>query len=406
MKRSIQRHQLNSKAALNTILVESQPFYYFGGNEAIIPYGSDNLYPDRIVKASQYSPTIGGCLGRLSYFIKGYGFIGGNFVVNREGETLNDILSQAVLDYSRFESFALHFNFNLIGQIAEIFSVPIRYLRKTRDLNAVEMGIWDVNDALYGYVHNITFELYGKHNPVKSMLYGQYQTYKGQIMYYSKHGQIYPDSPIQKCIMSGDYEREVQLYSYSTVKNSFSANNVIKVPTMPTAPTDDVEVRDDQYYQKYYNEHQRGHSTEVQSLSQELSRLHGAGNAGNSVVVPMIVDDEGKVSDFKMVESLAPTNVDSLFVNQNASAERAILKTFGMPEILLGVSSSGMFNESSYNDAFNYKNADTEQDRKEIERVFDKVMRDSIWDLEATEITPLKMKRTVSRSYSQRETSL
>jgi len=364
------RGQLSSKAALNTLVVESQPYYYYGGNGDIIPFGLDNLYPQRIENAIQSSPTAMGCIDRLKYFIKGQGFTVGETVVNRDGETLNDILNQCVDDYVKFSGFALHFNFNLIGKIAEIFTIPLEYLRKDRKLKHVQMGIWDTRSRLYSNEF-ITFDLYGECDPISQMVYGGFESYKGQIMYFTRDGRIYPNSTAQTCTMSSEYEKEVQLYSLANVRNSFSANNIIKLPTMFAG-----EKGQDQ----------------VNKLSDELQNAHGAGNAGASIVVPVTVGTSGEVKPFQMVESLNPTNVDALFTNQNQSAERTILKTFMMPEILLGVSSQGMFNQAAFNDAFDYKNADTEQDRKIIEREFASFLKNSVWGIESLEIVPLQMR--------------
>lgn len=363
------RGKLSSRAALNTIIIESQPYYYYGGGGDIIPFGLDNLYPQRIERSIQDSPTAMGCIDRLKYFIKGQGFTTGEITVNRDGETLNDILTQIVDDYVKFKGFALHFNFNLLGKIVEIFAVPIEYLRKNRKLNKVHMGIWDHRSYLYSNEF-IEFDLYGTCSPISKMIAGGYESYRGQIYYFTSDARIYPNSTAQTCAMASEYEREVQLYSLANVKNSFSANNIIKLPTMFAG--------------------EKGQAG-VDSLQSDLQKSHGAGNAGGSIVVPVTIGTSGEVKDFKMVESLNPTNVDALFVNQNNAAERAILKTYMMPEILLGVSSQGMFNQAAFNDAFNYKNADTEQDRKVIEREFAYILSNSIWPV-APQIVPLEMK--------------
>jgi len=95
-----------------------------------------------------------------------------------------------------------------------------------------------------------------------------------------------------------------------------------------------------------------------------------------------------------LFESFAPHNIDSLFVNQNSKAKENILTVYRMPEILLGLSSQGMFNEASYNDAFDYKNADTERDRRIVERVFQKVVDNSVFPIPQVEIEPLEMKKS------------
>lgn len=385
MNKNSRKHRgaLNSKAALNTLIVESQPYYYYGGDGDILPYGVDNLYPERIERAIENSPTGMGCIDRLKYFVKGHGFIGGNFPVNRSGEYLNDILELCVDDYVKFNGFSLHFNFNLIGQIVEIFNIPIEYLRKNRCLTSVQMGIWDYRHQLYTNEF-IKFDLYGKCNPIERMKYGGYKTYKGQVMYFSKDGRIYPNSTAQTCSLSAEYEGSVQLYSLANVKNNFSANTIIKLPTM------------------YAGE--KGQS-QVDTLQENLKKMHGAGNAGGSVVVPVLVGATGESKDFKMIENLTPTSVDDIFVNQNENGERTILKTYMMPEILLGISSSGMFNESSFNDAFNYKNADTEQDRKIIERQFRGFLEKSIFKMDQVEIQPLDMRGQVLQSDGGEELS-
>jgi hypothetical protein len=239
----------------------------------------------------------------------------------------------------------------------------------------VQMGIWDHRSRLYTNEF-ITFDLYGTCNPITKMVNGGYNDYKGQVYYFTKDGRIYPNSTAQTCTMSSEYEKEVQLYSLANVKNSFSANNIIKLPTMFAG--------------------EKGQK-QVDTLNAELVKSHGAGNAGSSIVVPVTVGTSGEVKPFQMVESLNPTNVDALFVNQNSSAERTILKTFMMPEILLGVSSQGMFNQAAFNDAFDYKNADTEQDRKIIEREFNAILQNSVWPVGSVEIVPLNMRTLATK---------
>ena len=49
-------------------------------------------------------------------------------------------------------------------------------------------------------------------------------------------------------------------------------------------------------------------------------------------------------------------------------------------------------NQAAFNDAFNYKNADTEGDRKIIEREFNKFLVNSVFPIKNIEITPLEMR--------------
>jgi phage portal protein BeeE len=188
--------------------------------------------------------------------------------------------------------------------------------------------------------------------------------YKGQLHYYSKDKEIYPTSPLDSALISASYEKEAQIYPYANIKNGFSGNTIIKYPTLVMGEEAEKEAND---------------------LQDNLTKLHGADRAGSSLVVPVTVDKDGSPKEFKMIEHLSPTNVDTLFLNQNAKAENDILKVYNMPKILLGISDQGMFNAASFNDAFDYKNSDTEFDRKEIERDFNKLLKHSIWAMDIEE---------------------
>lgn len=365
------RGKLNSKVAINTIRVESLPYLTFNGSNSIVPYGVDNIYPQRIINAIRKSPTAQGCVKRASEFIFGQGATTGETVVNRNGETLNDVIWQSIRNnYTRLGGLALHLNFNILGQVTEIFVADLQYLRKHRTLKAVDYGLWDSYYSYYA-IRYVTLDLFGSKDPVEGIKEEGITKYNGQIFYFSLDNDIYPTSPLDSASISADFEKSAQIYPFANIKNGFSGNTVIKLPTLAQG----------EKAQK-----------EVDTLNKNIEELHGEEKAGSSLVVPVPVDANGNVKDFKMIEHLSPTDVDGMFVNQNLKAEDDILKVYTMPKILLGKSDQGMFNEASFNDAFNYKNADTEMDRQIIERQFKKVLENSIFDVDGFELIPLEMK--------------
>jgi hypothetical protein len=372
---AFQGKQLNTRAAINRIKIDSLPFLSFSGKAEVIPYGEDNLYPNRIIAAIKKSPTALGCVKRQSEFIFGNGVTdgAGDKVVNREGETLNDIIWQCIRHgYSTLYGFALHFNFNVYGEIAEIFFVNLEYVRKNRSFKTAEYGIWDNQQAVFTSYQNVMVDVYGKIDPIDRIAEIGVKDYRGQALIYSKDREIYPTSPLDSASISASYEREAQIYPYANIKNGFSGNTVIKYPTI--AQGDEA-------------------AEEANKVQTDLQALHGSERAGSSLVVSVPMNVNGEPKEFKMVEHLSPTNVDGLFVNQNAKAENDILKVYNMPKILLGISDSGMFNEASFNDAFNYKNSDCEIDRKEIERLFNKFLPNSVFGIDKIELTPLEMRK-------------
>lgn len=402
------RGQISTKAVINNIKVNSLPSFSFGSNSDIIPYGEDNLYPQRIFQAISKSPTAKGCVKRLREFISGLGVsIGGDIEVNRIGETVNDLLSQCVKSYSEQGGFAIHFNFNIFGDITEMSFVDLRFIRKTKDCKQVVFDDWEKIGNYYVSQEDVIIDLYNSKTSKSEVIKfakgakRKFNQYKGQVLYWSKDYQIYPTSPLDSSSVSASYELEAQVYPYANIKNGFSANKIIKYPSM-LAGEETIEDRNelgqlsidnngfypaDQY--NPYNELTNSQS----KLEKDLQSLHGSQNAGSSLVVEVPVGVSGEFKDFKMVEDLSPTNTDALFVNQNKKAENDILKEFTMPKILLGVSDNGMFNEASFNDAFDYKNSDTKGDRKIIERVFNSFLPNTVFGINSIEITPLNMRK-------------
>jgi hypothetical protein len=364
---------ISTKAAINQIKVDSLPYSYYNGREEIIPYGTDNLYPDRIIEAIKKSPTARGCAKREAEFIFGQG-IRNDIIVNRHGETLNDVIRQFIFDgYSQLGGGGIHLNFNLLGQICEMFFVSYEFIRRHKTLNKVEYGIWrEDSQSVFLDQNNKTVFTYNPEKFIEQVIEsGGFYNYNGSVCLYSKNVGLYPDSPIDSASISASFEREAQVYPYANIKNGFSGNTLIKLPTMS-----DGDEADD----------------EADSLSERIKDLHGAEKAGSSIVTTVPVNSEGEARPFQMVEHLSPTNVDGMFEKQNYKAENNILKCYTMPGILLGVPSEGMFNEASFNDAFNYKNADTEGDRKNIERFFSKILSNSVFGIDKFEIVPLEMK--------------
>lgn len=361
--------KLNSRAAINKIKVESLPSFTFSGGGQIVPYGLDNNYPRRVNEAIKKSPTSLGCVKRQSEFIFGNGLADGKgeIIVNRDGETLNDIVSQCIrFGYSTMYGYGLHFNFNGFGQITEMFFINPEYIRKQHNLRRVEVGLWMNNAGIVFQDQQITFDLYGKRDPAEAIKSEGFK-YKGQIHYFSRDGEIYPTSPLDSALISASYEKEAQIYPYANIKNGFSGNTIIKYPTMAQG------------------ENAKEEANKVQA---DLESLHGAENAGSSLAISVPVGASGEPKAFQMVEHLSPTNVDGLFVNQNAKAENDILKVYTMPKVLLGVTDRGMFNEATFADAFNYKNLDTEIDRKAVERDFNKFLPNSVFGIDKINLVP------------------
>ena len=103
-------------------------------SDRIIPYDRDNLYPNKIKTIAQRSGTTLGAIEKFAEFMAGNGFLQNKQVINRENQNLWDLTRFITYQKAMFNGFALHFNYNLLGQITEINPINFEFVRWAKDL--------------------------------------------------------------------------------------------------------------------------------------------------------------------------------------------------------------------------------------------------------------------------------
>ena len=123
---------LDAKAVTTQSIVDgASPFINLDGR---IGWGENDFYPQIMKDIYINSPTMKGVVNVRGEFIKGMGIEnGGDIIVNRNNETLNDVFDKAIDDYKWINGFIFHFNFNAFGQIVEIQNMDIRLFRLKRN---------------------------------------------------------------------------------------------------------------------------------------------------------------------------------------------------------------------------------------------------------------------------------
>lgn len=359
---ALQTRKTHVGSVTNDILFKDTGMSYFNKT---LPFGKNNSYPNDVLFAIENSPTAKGCTSLRSDYIYGLGVENGDkIIVNRQNESLNDVIKKSIEKYSPLNGFALHFNYNVFGQISEIQNVQIEYLRLHKDLDKIYFGKYP-NPAPG---KEILFYLYDPKNfrdQVKAD--GGIKNYSGQIYYYKSVGELYPTAMIHASFQSAKFEDSLQTYNFANIENSFNSSGLIKIPYM----TDGDEA--------------------VKDVEGKIAKLKGSKNAGGMIVISAPLDMEGKTNNVNFYESFALNNVDKLYVEQTANAKENILEEFMIPDILLGRSKEGMFNQASFDDASRYYNGKTESERQIIENAFMKFWSNTVFasQLPEIKITPL-----------------
>ena len=359
-----------------TIFVERMPDpMRLGAHRDILLYDRDNLYPNKIKTMAQRSQSCLTAIDTETKFITGQGFVDeslNSLVVNDEGQTLKDILFHASNEKSFFKGLAIHFNYNIFGEIIDINEISFETFRYKYDFSKIIFRRdWSDRSSL---VKNpqIEYDLFDPEKVIEQINEVGIENYNGQILYWiPKRNEIYPTCNFDQVLDDVQFEHESGLYKLRNIQNDYSAGYMMVYPKS-------VE-----------------NEVEKQNIKREQGMMRGSSNAGNNITVPLSPMDLQNLGNFKFIQEIPRTGIDKLFTKQNEETRFNIYAAFQQPPILNGISKDGMFNQESFVDAFDFYNSITEEGRQQIERIFNRFLPFTIWGIDSVEILPLEF---ISRS--------
>lgn len=204
----------------------------------ITTYGADNLYPQHLQRITKASGTATLCLNRYAKFVEGWGFDErlSRMVVNDEGETADTLLHDVVGDLCEFGGFALHVNYNLLGEVSSIHHVPFEHCRleEPDDVGVVShvkvSDDWSGTKKHKGHTVSLeeNIETFPVFNPDPVVVLRQIENvggidnYHGQIMWCSMDGrQTYPTPIYDAAVTEISTDEGLGNVKYRSVRNNF-----------------------------------------------------------------------------------------------------------------------------------------------------------------------------------------
>lgn len=203
-------------------------------------YGADNLYPQHLADITAASGTATTCLARYAKFIEGNGFVDdrlAELIVNHIGMTGDDLLHQISQDVSRFGGFAVHVNYNVLGDIAEVNHVPFESCRleETDDVGVVAHILvhpdWSGRLTRNGQtirVNESTVKRFNVFDPRPEVVarqienVGGIKNYEGQIAWFSMDGRfVYPTPIYDAAVTDISTDEGLGNIKYRNARNSF-----------------------------------------------------------------------------------------------------------------------------------------------------------------------------------------
>ncbi|GAB3994634.1 hypothetical protein GCM10028807_32670 [Spirosoma daeguense] len=343
-----------------------------------LSFGSDNLFPQTLLDVIDDSDTASAAMSVRAEFIEGNGFKDvtlAEFVVNRRGHTLDDILAETAWNVAVGEVICLHVAYNMLGQIVGIQAVPWEQIRfkEPDDLGNVTIaGIFPyLNSTIYPKRREEKREVF-VYNPDPSVVLAQIESvggiekYYGQLLYVPasrKRGDVYHIPSYAGGTSAFETEAELSKYRYRLITSDLVSPGFIKA--LRPGGTAKQDQRDED------------------SVANRVTQHQGADNAGSVFVIEASTVEELDAIKF---ESMAGNDLANRYNSLAEETESHISRRTRVPNELMGIrkTSSGIsFTQIQIKLFSQLMQQTVNRDQRSIARVFTDVF--SHWHIPITD---------------------
>lgn len=337
-------------------------------------YGFYNTYPQQIQQMLFASGITSSAVELFSDFIMGDGFEDKTFgesIVNKKGETANDILDRYSRQRAIFNGATFHCNFNMMLEKTDITNIPFEWCRIGRpDTKKVgQIGVYDnwANEAYNANQTTNDIEFIDLFSNDLEVIQEQiekaegFENWKGQLLYHSNEGFLrYPRCTFDP--VSNDVQTDAQYSSYRkrAAQNNFTPSQIMD----------------------FFGEFEEEEKDEIKA---DIKKFQGSEEAGN-IFMAFGNQRDSEGNPIKSIEITTPTlqNFDKLYINQEKSVNLNITRLFKQPTVLVAMDQSGLFNQDQMENAYTFYNEITKKQRMEASRLFEQLFENFAENINAS----------------------
>lgn len=279
------------------------PTFKESRNKDYIKYGDDNKYPDYLTYLFNKSAKHGAIVAGKAFYIFGEGYENGEVVVNRLGDTLNDISKKAILDVEIYGGFRLETIWNAARKVKEIYHVDYTTIRVGKSGGYYFKENWDPLNR----DEEVFIPAFNPNNPIGSQIYA-YNEYRPKTRYY----------PLPEYIGSNNFietDIEISKYYLSAIRNGMTPSKMIQF--FSGEPTEDKK----------------------REIERRMSqKFAGAENAGKF----FLVFNQVNASNAVKVDDLSATDLDKHMIELNKTCQQEIFSGHRVTSpMLFGIKTEG-----------------------------------------------------------------
>lgn len=297
--------------------------------KSMISWGPDNRFPNNLFEMSQNSPTLSSIINGTIELIKGekieinpdihanqdlyyYPFM------NRNDETLTDLVEQLIRDYMLYGTFAIQVIYNKLDKKAELVALPAEYIRMNEDRTV----IYFCKKWRKFSTNAIMYDKFDDSNIVN---------HESQVFVYTNSGnrQVYGISPQNAALEDIAAEAFAGKYIRKSLQSGLSARFLVDLPNTANLTDDQKAELEEGITDRFCG---------WQNSGSFALYFNNGDKPMNITKVDM--DESSKV--FNEIRAAARTNI---FITNHATPN-----LFGDPNATTG------FNSQEYDDAYNLYN--------------------------------------------------
>ena len=327
-----------------------------GGGRRFVTWGSNNDYPDYLLSLRSEVATLDSIVNGCIDYTVGNGVrmegIGEEWSkkVNRYGETAEDIVKKLADDLATFGGFAIQVVRNNIGDVAELYHLDMRYVRR------------DVDKEVYYYSED--FGRNGRKYSGNLSVYPRFMMdgdAPSSVYYYSNNfRKVYPSPIYEGAVKSCEIERLTDDFHLNSIINGFAPSYLVNFNN--GVPTDEMK-------------------EEIEKMFTE--KFSGPANAGR-LMFSWNFDKETATT----LDKLDITDYSDRYKSLVKHCRQKIFTSFRANPNLFGIPTEGTgFNSEEYEQAFKLFNRTV---IRPMQKAIVKAFRD-IFDVDCLVIDPFSM---------------
>lgn len=309
-------------------------------NTDYVKYGSTNNFPDYLYDLYEHSSQFSAIVETMLRYIEG-SKIESNYpmkVVNRKGETFNDLVEKLIIDYLIFGGFAFQVTRNKLNEISELNWIDFRYVRVNEDEDKV----------FYSTEWNK-----GRRKPKVYDRYTNGSEYPTSIFYYKgrKTRTVYPQPMYMSALTSLEISTQIPEFHLNNLVNGLHPSAIVN-----------------------FNNGSNLSESVMDEIEEKIKgKFSGVKNA--SKIMLSFNDD---LTHKTTIERLPDDGLVDIYNTLKESVEKDIFTAFRISKLLLGDASDNTgFNKQAYMESFSLFNKTViEPMQREIEGVINGVLGD------------------------------